>query len=72
MTSQPGKRTIAIHILPNNSRSKGNQTMKVGQVIEYKMTNIFFLKNHTQHVVEKLYVSLFQNIEIEHISGLTH
>ena len=45
--------------------------MKVGQVIEYKMTNIFFLKNHTQHVVEKLYVSLFQNIEIEHISGLT-
>ena len=45
--------------------------MKVGQVIEYKMTNIFFLKNHTQHVVEKLYGSLFQNIEIEHISGLT-
>ena len=71
MTSQPGKRTIAIHILPNNSRSKGNQTMKVGQVIEYKMTNIFFLKNHTQHVVEKLCGSLFQNIEIEHISGLT-
>ena len=71
MTSQPGKRTIAIHILPKNSRSKGNQTMKVGQVIEYKMTNIFFLKNHTQHVVEKLYGSLFQNIKIEHISGLT-
>ena len=29
MTSQPGKQTIAIHILPNISRSKDNQTMKL-------------------------------------------
>ena len=35
MTSQPGLQTIAIHILPNISRSKGNQTMKLGQLIEY-------------------------------------
>ena len=34
MTSQPGKQTIAIHILPHFSRSKGNQTMKFGQLIE--------------------------------------
>ena len=27
MTSQPGKQTIAIQILPNISRSKGNQTV---------------------------------------------
>ena len=40
MTSQPGQQTIAIHILPNISRSKGNQAMKFGQVIEDK-TNIF-------------------------------
>ena len=31
--SQPGKQTIAIDILPNMSRSKGNQTMKFDQLI---------------------------------------
>ena len=35
MTLQPGKQTIAIHILPDISRSKGNQAMKLGQLIEY-------------------------------------
>ena len=34
--SQPGKQTIAIHTLPNISRSKGNQTMKFDQFIECK------------------------------------
>ena len=28
MTSQPGKQTIAIHLLPNISKSKDNQIMK--------------------------------------------
>ena len=37
MTSQPGQQTIAIHILPNITRSKGNQEMKFGQLIEYNM-----------------------------------
>ena len=32
--SQPGLKTIAIHILPNISQSKGNQTMKFGQLID--------------------------------------
>ena len=32
MTSQPGKQTIAIHILLNISRSKGSQTMQCGQL----------------------------------------
>ena len=41
MTSQPGKQTIAIHILPNISRSKDNQKIKFGQLIEYNMRNIF-------------------------------
>ena len=53
MTLQPGKQAIAIHILPNISRSKGNRTMKFGQFIEYNV-EIFFLKNHTQRLVEKL------------------
>ena len=36
MTSQPDSQ-----LLPNISRSIGNQTMKPGQVMEYKKTNIF-------------------------------
>ena len=44
MTSQPGLQTIAIHILPNISQSKGNQTMKFGQLIEYNKRNNFFQK----------------------------
>ena len=35
MTSQTGLKTITIYILPNIPRSKGNKTMKFGQVIEY-------------------------------------
>ena len=35
MTSQRGYQTIAIHILPNVSQSKVNQTMKYGQLIEH-------------------------------------
>ena len=41
MTSQSGLQTIAIHILPNISQSKGNQTMKFGQLIEHNNRNIF-------------------------------
>ena len=37
MTSEPGKQTIAKYIWPNISRSKGNQTMKFGELIEYSM-----------------------------------
>ena len=48
MTSQTGKQTIAIHKLPNISRSKGNQAMKFGQLIEYNMRNIFFDKTFSK------------------------
>ena len=41
MTPQPGKQRIAIRILPNISKIKGNQTMKFAQLIEYIMRNIF-------------------------------
>ena len=41
MVSQPGKQTITIHILLNISRSKGNQTMEFGKLVEYKKKNIF-------------------------------
>ena len=38
------KQIIAIHILPNISRSKGNQTIKIGQLIEYNVRNVFLEK----------------------------
>ena len=41
MASQPGLQTIAIHILPNISQSKGNQTMKFGQLIEHNKRIVF-------------------------------
>ena len=37
MTSQPGKESIAIHILPNISRPEGYYIMKFGQLIEYNI-----------------------------------
>ena len=48
MMSQPGQQTITIYILPNISRSKGNQTMRFGQLIEYNMRNIFVGKSYTK------------------------
>ena len=42
--SQTGLQTIAIHILCNISQSKGNKTMKFGQLIEYNKGNIFLQK----------------------------
>ena len=40
MTSQPGEQIIAIHILSNISRSRGNQRMKFVRLIEYSLRNI--------------------------------
>ena len=68
MMSQPGKQRIAIHILPNISRSKDNQAIKFGQLIEYNMKNIL-LKNHTQNMLERLFSDSYLKIKIEHISG---
>ena len=48
MTSQPGKPTIAIHILSNILRSQRNQTINIDQLIKYNMTNIFIDKSYTK------------------------
>ena len=48
MTSQPDYQTILIHILPNIWRSKGNQTMKSGQLIEYNLRNISLEKSYAK------------------------
>ena len=46
MTSQRGKQAIAIHILINISRSKGNLAMKFGQLIEYNMGYSIVMELH--------------------------
>ena len=53
MTPQHGLLTISMHILPNTSRSKDNQSVKIGQLKK------MFLKNHTQNMVEKLFQDPF-------------
>ena len=48
MTSQT-KQVITINIFPNISRSKGNQTMKFGLLIDYNMRNIFLEKSYAKY-----------------------
>ena len=54
MTSQFSRQAIAIHVLLNISRSKDSETIRFGQLIEYHVKDILFLKYHTQNMVEKL------------------
>ena len=44
MASLPGLQTIVIHILPNISQSKGNQTIKFGELLEFNKRNTFLQK----------------------------
>ena len=59
MTSQPCEQTITIHILPNISQSKGNQTLKFGEVIEYNNRNIFLQKSYRKQGRETSFKPLF-------------
>ena len=43
------KQIIAIHIFPKISRSKDNQIMKFGQLIEYNTRSIFLEKSCTKY-----------------------
>ena len=52
-TPKSVKQAIAMHRLSNISRSKGNQKMKFGQLIEYD------IRNNTQNVAEKLFPDSF-------------
>ena len=48
MTSQSEQQKIIVHIFSNISRSKDNQKMKFGPLIEYNMTNIFPEESYTK------------------------
>ena len=79
MTSQARKKTIIIHILSNILRSKGNQTMKFGQLIEYIMTNIFLEKSYTKccgetipkPFLKKLKLSIFLDLYLKVLHSYT-
>ena len=68
MTSQAGKQTISVCILPKISRSKDNQTMKFGQIIEYNMKTNFLKKSYTKCGGETILRHFSKNVKIEHIS----
>ena len=53
MPSHAGNQIITIHILPNISKSKGNQTMKFCQLMEYNMRNIFLEKLVPDRFIKK-------------------
>ena len=55
------------NILSNISRSKVNQTVKFGKLIEYNMRNNFLEKSYTKFVGETIPRPL--KIKMEHISG---
>ena len=42
------KQKFTIHILPDMSRSKKNQAIRFGQLIEYNVRNIFLEKSFTK------------------------
>ena len=54
MASQPRKQTNVLHILANISRSKYNQIIKLNQLIEYNMRNIFLERLYTKCGVQTI------------------
>ena len=60
MTSQLENQTIAKHILPNISKTKGIKIITLGQLIEYNMENIFLEKSYTKCGGETISRSFFK------------
>ena len=60
MTSQTRQQIITTHILPNKSRSKGNQAMKIGQLMKYNVRTVFVLD--TLFLYEHEHIRRFSNL----------
>ena len=69
MTSKPVEQAIVINILTNILRSKSNKEMKLGQLIEYNIRNIFLEKSYPSCNGEIIIRSFPKKIKIEDISG---
>ena len=48
------EKSSCIHILPNISKNKGNQTVKFGQLVECSVKNIFLKKPYTKFNAETI------------------
>ena len=57
MKSHTRKQIITIHILSNILRSKGNQAIKFGQLMEYDVRTVFS-KNRAENEAEILVLDL--------------
>ena len=57
VTSHTRKQIITIHILSNILRSKGNQAIKFGQLMEYDVRTVF-PKNRAENKAEILVLDL--------------
>ena len=64
MTSKPGSQTIAIQILSNISRNKGNQTLKFDQLLEYNIRNIFLEKSYAKCGLEAIPRPFFEKSKL--------
>ena len=65
MTSQPNvTNNCNTHIAQYLKRSKGNQAMKSGQLIEYNMRNIFVEKSYTKCAGETIPRPLSKNSKL--------
>ena len=58
MLSETGKQIIALHMLCNISRNKGNQAIKSGQLVKHNVRNIF-LQNYAKNEEVRLVPDLF-------------
>ena len=61
MTSQAGKQTIKVHILPNIFQNKDNQTMKFGQLLEHNMRKNFLKKSCAKYDGETIPEPFLEN-----------
>ena len=71
MTSQTDNKQSQYKLLPDISRNKGYQTMKLGQLIEYNMRNVLLEKSCTKWSGDTSPRLFFKKSKIEHISRST-
>ena len=53
-----------MHIMPNISRSKDNQTMEINQLIEYNMRSIFLEKSYAKYSAENSLGSFYKTSKL--------
>ena len=64
MTWQTGHQITAIHILSKISRSRGNQTIRFGHLVEYNMENNFLKKSYPKCGGETISRPFYKNSKL--------